>query len=222
MADAKITALTEDTAPQPTDILATVDDPAGTPVTKKAQIANLPLSNGLLNWVSGVYYTGQGGATEEEGTNAITADILYALPIKIPNTGDVTADRISIDVTSAAGGGSLARLGIYQNSNGVPGALLLDAGTVAVDGTGAQEASISQVLSADKWYWLALVSDSTPTLRSSLNARLNASYMGYTRPNLPLKITGYTVSHSFAALPDPFGSGTADTGVFPLIFLRSA
>lgn len=41
MADAKITALTECTDPQSTDILPMVDDPAGTPVTKKVTVANL-------------------------------------------------------------------------------------------------------------------------------------------------------------------------------------
>ena len=35
MADAKITQLTELTDPTDSDILAIVDDPAGTPVTKK-------------------------------------------------------------------------------------------------------------------------------------------------------------------------------------------
>jgi len=39
MADAKITALTEDTAPVTTDLLVMVDDPSGTPVTKKTTIA---------------------------------------------------------------------------------------------------------------------------------------------------------------------------------------
>ena len=41
MADTKITALTEDTDPQPADLLATVDDPSGSPITKKATITNV-------------------------------------------------------------------------------------------------------------------------------------------------------------------------------------
>lgn len=38
MADLKITQLTENTTPVPTDILPMVDDPAGTPVTQKASL----------------------------------------------------------------------------------------------------------------------------------------------------------------------------------------
>jgi|SRR3990172_166024 len=41
MADAKITALTENTTPIGTDLLAIVDDPAGTPVTQKVTLANI-------------------------------------------------------------------------------------------------------------------------------------------------------------------------------------
>lgn len=42
MADAKITALTENTSPVSTDIIPIVDDPGGTPVTQKTTLANLP------------------------------------------------------------------------------------------------------------------------------------------------------------------------------------
>ena len=41
MADTKITGLTEETAPVTTDLLVIVDDPSGTPATKKATIANV-------------------------------------------------------------------------------------------------------------------------------------------------------------------------------------
>lgn len=48
MADTKTTALTENTAPATTDIFPHVDDPAGTPVTKKMTFANLlKVVNGL-------------------------------------------------------------------------------------------------------------------------------------------------------------------------------
>jgi len=41
MADTKLTALTEDTAPTADDLIYTVTDPAGTPASRKATIANL-------------------------------------------------------------------------------------------------------------------------------------------------------------------------------------
>jgi len=42
MVDQKLTALTEETVPLGTDILYIVDDPGGTPLSKKVQITNLP------------------------------------------------------------------------------------------------------------------------------------------------------------------------------------
>lgn len=41
MADTKITGLTELTTPALADVIAIVDDPTGTPVTKKMTLANL-------------------------------------------------------------------------------------------------------------------------------------------------------------------------------------
>ena len=41
MADQKITQLTEVTSPTTDDMLAVVDDPSGTPITKKLSILNL-------------------------------------------------------------------------------------------------------------------------------------------------------------------------------------
>ena len=41
MADIKVTALTEESTPISTDIVMMVDDPGGTPVSKKVEIGNL-------------------------------------------------------------------------------------------------------------------------------------------------------------------------------------
>lgn len=50
MADSKITALTECTDPQLTDIIPIVDDPGGTPATKKVTLTNIKtLVSGMAN-----------------------------------------------------------------------------------------------------------------------------------------------------------------------------
>lgn len=58
MPDAKITALTENTAPAATDLLAIVDDPAGTPATQKVTVQK------LLMAPTTVHAMGNLGATE--------------------------------------------------------------------------------------------------------------------------------------------------------------
>lgn len=48
MADAKITALTELTSVTNSDLLAVVDDPGGSPITKKATVGNVMSASGLV------------------------------------------------------------------------------------------------------------------------------------------------------------------------------
>jgi len=67
MADLKITELTENTTPILTDILPMVDDPAGTPVTKKVTLTNIK-ALGMLN---SKIITGTRDMT------AATADVAY-------------------------------------------------------------------------------------------------------------------------------------------------
>jgi hypothetical protein len=81
---------------------------------------------------------------------------LYAAPYRLNASG--TADRIGVDVATAAAAGGVARLVIYQpdGTGGMPGTVVLDAGTVAIDTTGAKAITISQALSAG-FYWLAVI-----------------------------------------------------------------
>jgi hypothetical protein len=55
MADIKISALTEDIAPTFDDLVATVNDPAGTPATKKAKLVNV--TGSPVNAQTGTSYT---------------------------------------------------------------------------------------------------------------------------------------------------------------------
>jgi hypothetical protein len=86
MADAKITELTELTAVDPSDLLAIVDDPSGTPVTKKATVNNIadsiaadsntPVMNSSMARqaiINGNFDVWQRGTTS---TNPVTATFL--------------------------------------------------------------------------------------------------------------------------------------------------
>lgn len=102
---------------------------------------------------------------------------LRASPIDIQ--ADLTADRIGIEVTTAHAT-TVTRVGIYADDpdTGLPGALVLDAGTLDVTTTGFKEATISQLLSAGRW-WLAAVnqgSSGTPVVRSNANVTLLPSF----------------------------------------------
>jgi hypothetical protein len=96
----------------------------------------------VLKWQSNSFYRtpGRVGSTE-----AAVVDRLYYYPLFTPQ--GVTLDRIQVKggVLTSAG---TVRLGLYKESNGVPGELILDAGTVSVT-TGAEVAvTISQAVGA--------------------------------------------------------------------------
>lgn len=72
---------------------------------------------------------------------------------------------LGVLVTTAGTAGHLARLGIYEDDDGVPGKLVIDAGTVPVDPGSVptfESATISQFL-RQGWYWAAGLGQSGST-----------------------------------------------------------
>ena len=88
-------------------------------------------------------YAGWSGSIDTRTTNE---DRGFYVPMPIPRS--LTVDRIGIEVTSSATGSPVLRLGIYADDDGVPGALLVDAGTVDASSPGFKEATINQALTA--------------------------------------------------------------------------
>lgn len=96
------------------------------------------------------------GAAGQNATLIGVRDQLVVEPLDIPRA--VTLDQMSINVTSVAGAGGISRLGLYQdNGNGLPSARILEAGTVATDGsTGIKSITINQSVGRGL-LWLAYV-----------------------------------------------------------------
>lgn len=96
MADAKITQLTALTTPATEDLLAIVDDPSGTPVTKKAALSDilkLFLSNVAIQVL-----------TSSSGTYTPTTGMKKCLVIAV-GSGGAGGDITNIDEVSGGGGG---------------------------------------------------------------------------------------------------------------------
>jgi hypothetical protein len=113
-------------------------------------------------YASGRYYFGL-CSQPISNTALLTADRLYARPFYVAQTETFT--KIGIEVTSAVAA-SVIRLGIYNMANGLPTALILDAGTVDGSSTGLKEITISQELESGL-YAVAWVSNGAPTVRQS-------------------------------------------------------
>lgn len=155
-------------------------DPAGTATTVKARLEALDtaldgkLATSPFHTETGRYYWGglfpPTGTTVSSQTTA--GGRMYASPIMFRQAK--TLDRIACNIGTGAAGN--ARLGIYNHdvTTGLPGSLLLDAGTVDVSTTGGKEIVISQALAARTLYWLVYLSDVGASVRALQAASLDA------------------------------------------------
>jgi hypothetical protein len=106
---------------------------------------NLPLR-------TGVYYPAFGLGALTQVT--LASGFMYGTPFYVPTPCTLA----EIAITTAGGvAGTNARIGIYADSAGVPGALVKDYGAVNVAGVGAVSAFSSTVLAVG-WYWFAAAS----------------------------------------------------------------
>ncbi len=155
---------------------------------------------------TGIWYHAYPGISPS--TLTLTVNRIYYVPIFL---SAATYTKLGIEVTTLASGN--ARLGIYGNSNGIPGSRLVDGGTVATGTTGEKSVTISQVLNAG-WYWLAVICDAAAVVRGDNGA----SAGGIVRVSLGINNLSdndtvyYFEAGSGGALPSSAGSLTAQAG----------
>lgn len=122
--------------------------------------AKLSMAAAPPRYKTGAYYTPPG----PRGTGAPALNVLSTVPFWVGRAQNF--DRIGAEVTTAGAAGATLRLGIYaDDGNGLPGALVVDAGTITSDSTGAKELTISQSLAAGWYHLAALVNTATATFR---------------------------------------------------------
>jgi len=144
--------------------------PADTDLVKNGASAMRTLGNGIdttmfaqlpyLAKQSQKYYrTMLNGVTPAAVSS--TEDVTHYTPIYFPNS--CTLDRIVCRTGSTFSGTATVRLGIYNNTNGLPSTVLLDAGTVSATAASTDYSiTISQAITGG-WYWLAFNSQTNAT-----------------------------------------------------------
>lgn len=135
-------------------------------------------------------------------TIAETNGSINAFPVDILTA--ITIDRIGIDVATAGSAGSVMRVGIYSDdgTGKIPGALLLDAGTVDCTTTGLKELVISQALAIGR-YWFAAVPQGSPTTQPVIRCCF-ANHGLENATNWNFNASGYQMASVLGALPNPF------------------
>lgn len=135
------------------------------------------------------------------GGTAIAANTLYAVPLYVLR--DMSFSAFTVQVTNLAADAS-ARLGVYNDgTNLYPGTLVSDLGVVSVATTGLKTITPGSPIALTKGlYWLAVVSDGTPSLGGWNPAITPLGGTDTTDINY-----GWNVAFTYAALPTPFTAG---------------
>jgi hypothetical protein len=162
--------------------------------------------------VTGRYYSGTPG-NAAVNTVTVSANTLYGVMLYVPERKTYT--NIAIEVT--AGAGTLARLGIYRDSAGQPGALIADCGTVSTAGVAAVGIGINVTLDPG-WVWLVADFDGTPDVRS-LAVGTTALWMGFSTAGDTSGHIGVSAAFAFAALPSTFPASSLSTASIVRIML---
>lgn len=154
-------------------------------------------------------------------TAAMAANRLELVPF-VP-ARDLTIDRLAFEVTTAQAGNS-ARVGVWADSSGVPGALLVGGGTShSVASLGVLTETVSLSMTAGTLYWLGLHSEgATAQFRACLTA--GAPIFGTAAGGSVAGYTSWRGTPTYSSgLPNPPVSMTRTGGaIAPLIYLRVA
>ena len=143
---------------------------AATPNSVKSAYDLAVIKNPVLKQVSGSYMRTPFNNDFSVAAASIGHQRVYYTPIYVGST--TTFDRLAIRTGSTFVGTATVRIGIYNDSNGQPSTVVLDAGTVSCTAaTTIYEITINQSLTPG-FYWLAMVQQGT--------APTTAAYFGVT------------------------------------------
>jgi hypothetical protein len=138
-----------------------------------------------------------------------------------------TYDRIGIRSTTVFSGTASVRLGIYNDSNGKPGTVALDAGTVAPTASATNyEITINQTLAAGI-YWLAFNTITAATTNSYIGATAGIATISFMSNYTDIAFAGTNAQIGFTeSVNVSSGFATAgtvtETNIIPLVGIRCA
>lgn len=212
--------------------------------------------NGPTQLTTGLATTVTAGGTTENPTVSVNSLVAppvpllpsgsYAFPISTNNTSTsattgngnfrcapcflpaMSITRIGGEITAAGTAGCTYRLGIYADAGMTPGALVLDAGTIAGDSATVQEITLGStlVLTAG-WYWLGGVLQGTPASQPTVRTIASPPTPGFlltqttTIPGSGATSVGVLAGGVTGALPGTFGTAGV-TGSAPRLFFKLA
>jgi len=201
---------------------------AATPNAVKTAYDAATSAQNFLKPPVGVYYrTPTNNVTTTGTANVASTNVTYYTPIRFSES--VTLDRIAITTNFTGFSGTASvRLGIFANTNGKPGALILDAGTVAPIAAATSYAiTINQALSAG-FYWVAMNTITAATTNvyysvANANNNNNILFGGALSSAVSTSSGAMGFTETYTATTAFADAGTVSLGAFtPLTYVRTS
>ncbi len=140
--------------------------------------------------------------------NPPSANFIFAHPLAVPR--NLKVDAIAVEVNTAQASSNV-RAGIWEASDadGFPKALVVESASFDTSTTGTKTTAITVTLQGPRLYWVGVVTnDATIGLEASTKA--TGFNLGYTTVGTNNTSNAIQISHTFGALPDPFGTYSFD------------
>lgn len=204
--------------------LTDVSNPAGNPLAGQAPVYigtsgtdghwEFRTTPGAIPYRSGLYYPAGRGVVTSAGASSGNG-VFRAVPVYIPTPTVIST--MGGEVTVVGEAGSVIRFGIYADSNGVPGTLVKDFGTISGTAVAAFAEVTNPTTLAPGWYWFGaavqLAPTTQPTIRLIVPTDSSMGDMPVTVGTAPLSNQaiqiGYLMTGATGALPATFAGAGA-------------
>jgi len=174
-------------------------DDAGTAATDLWSAQQIGLATrGKPDFQSSRYYTSAIQSIYVMTTVKVGTGTIFYTPLLVP--APTTLETIAAEITTASAFGNI-RLGLYDDSGGLPDTLLHDSGNISAATTGIKtDGTISQAV-VEGWYWFGFqASDNTVYMRAHRNSYCSP-VLGTKTTTIGQIITQLTEAQVFGAFP---------------------
>jgi len=180
------------------------------------QSAKIPIANAAgvtlstATWVDTFLYTFPYGATGTGTAAPVASNRVNVWLVYLPRTASYTGINLIISTLSAGN----IRFGLYAlDTNGMPGALVCDSGTISAGSTGVKTGAVNFNITAGYYYFAWNNSSTSHVCKAIIGANRVAGGFAIVDTGIIGPMDNFYYGLSFGAFPDPFPFASATVSV---------